>query len=265
MVRYTLDSIIRELLIETGENTENKYTRYLQLALSGLRTMSFSFAGTPKIAELTKNANDTIDLPKDYVNYIRIAILDRNNNLCALGQNNNMSLSPIVNNCGDPVSPASVRQPTSGRGDSFSNTPGNGIVWSQDGYSDNWRNGELVGRFFGIGGGNNPYGYFRVNQDTGQVELGGVAADVIMLEYLSDPTKEGCCEHFVHPYLVESIKLYVQWKVALNNERRSLGEKDMFKSLYYNEYNKAKLSFNNTSLTDWYSAFRYGNKEAPKF
>lgn len=277
MVKFNLDSVIRELMLEMGENNENKYARMLQHGISGLREFNFDLAqgsnGVPTSVILPVNDNLTVNLPADYINYVRIGILDNLGNLLQLGLNNDMRHAGATNACGNPVNYKQSTVPnvntiTYPALEEGGGSLGQGTLVSAfltwDGYADNFRNGELTGRFFGIGGGTNPYGYYRIDMEKGQILLGSVGACEIFLEYLSDLQLING-EYFVHPYMVEALKCYIYWKMNSRNERKSGLVKQESRHEYYNELDRAKARFNQHSVTEWMSAFRFSNKASPRF
>ncbi len=262
MVKYTVDQIIREFMIEVGDSNENKYARYLQHAISGLREFNFDLAqgsdGVPTPALLTINDNQTVDLPKDFINYTAIGVLDAAGTLHSLGLNNAMRRDNTVNNCGDPTLPAPLT------GNQSVNGMFGGALISWEGFADNFRNGEVVGRFFGIGGGTNAYGYYRINKQTAQIELGGVNATLIYLEYLSDLQFVGG-EYLVHPFCVEALKCYMYWKMNSRNDRKSGVAKQESRQEYFNEFARAKARFNSFTVDEWRDSFRRYNMQAARF
>ncbi len=246
-----------------GETNENKYARYLQLAISCLRELNTDFAGTPTTVLLNVQTTDTVNLPSDFVNYMRIGGVDSGGNIIPLGYNANISLQQAFNSCGVP-------QPnTTHTGNSSFSVVGLDQVglgsfngWEQR--ADSWRNGELVGRMFGIGGGNAPNGSYRVDKEHGVIVLQGVRVSQIIMEYLSD-LKLVNGNFMVDPFLVETVKCYIAWKGHARNLRISLGEKQQLRTEYFNEYRRSLMRFNSYSASEWLQALRQGNKMAPKF
>lgn len=252
-------------MIATGQTTENKYAKTLQHGINGLREFNFDVhpdGGGPGTAYLTVNANLTVDLPKNYINYVRLGILDVNGNFSALGYNGDIRYSAPVDNCGNPilpVVPSSFQIEQNGISPIFL-----GALWNWDGIADNFKSGELIGRFFGLGGGNNPNGYYRVNEKTWQIELAGVAAPSIYLEYIADLSAiDG--EFNVHPYLVSALKRFIRYEEIEMNDRISDGVKERARQEKYNEYFRAKNRFNAVRIDEFQSFFRKENKSSVRF
>jgi len=258
MVQHTLNSICREWLIERGESNMNRLARIYQIAVSGLRELNMDSAGVPSVAILEANANDSINLPVDYINFTRIAIVDFNGNLQSLGQNDNIALPRWFNSCGALVK----QQPTQGLISNQSQPFFNGY----EGYSDNYRNGEAVGRMFGVGGGNNVYGDFRIDRQRGTIVFGHLLTNIsqVVLEYLSDlSVVDG--KYMVHPFVIESIKRWIAWRDINDNDKKGLGEKQMLERQFYNAEKQCRRRFQSHTVQDWMQALRTSNKAAVKF
>ncbi len=75
-VQYiTIDEVVRNLLITEGKDTEHDYMRYHQLALNGLKELSFDVLQEIRTAKIEINPNThSIELPLDYVNYTKIGL-----------------------------------------------------------------------------------------------------------------------------------------------------------------------------------------------
>ncbi len=250
----SLDSVVREFLIENGKS-ENEYFKHLQMGISFLREANMDFSGAPSTVILPVNANLTVDLPEGYINYIRIAVADRVGNLHSLGLNDKMSFIRSFDKCGN-------LQPTNNQ--ATASTANGNFIGTFEGFADNWRNGELMGRFFGIGGGNNANGYYRIDQQHGVIQLQCNHASTIVLEYLSDLSLVN--GHFqVHPFIVETLKNWIYWKALKGNSRAGLGDRQLAKKDYDLSYRIAIKRFTSGTLEEWYAVFRSGNSAAVKF
>ncbi len=251
---YKLSDVVKEILIEMGDSNMNRYARAYQLATSCLRSLNMDLSGLPKIVSLTIKDNDTVDLPNDYLQYSKIAICGRDGQLHALGLNNNLCLNPNYDDCGDVTRHTSTNPTT---GDSF-------IGW--DYYSDHYRNGELMGRFFGIGGGNNANGSFRIDKANNQILLAGLNYRIseIVLEYISDINAVDE-DYEVHPFIIETIKDYVYWMIIARNLKVGLGDKQLAEKKYWNSYRASKNRFASFTVDEFKEAIRTGNLGSPKF
>lgn len=261
-----LSAVVREHLIESGK-TENEFFRHLQYGISILRECHMDFSGIPITEVLEVNPNMTVNLPLGYINYIKIATVDARGFIHALGLNRNMSLVTTYDECGSPITQAKlqqIQQNINNQGEGGGAIVPADFVTAYEGFADNWRNGELMGRFFGIGGGNNSWGYYRIDEQNGVIKLQGVVSPVIVLEYIADLSRvNGDFE--VHPFLIECLKNGMYWKSLKNNLRVGLGEKQLAKKDYDISYRVAVRRFIGGDEQSWLETFRSGNMAAVKW
>ena len=294
---YTLDEVVREYLIESGDS-EAKRFRFQQMGISCMREMNMDFSGSPSVVTLPISDLDTVVLPKDFVSLTKIGVCDFNGNIVQLGSNEDMKLMGQKNDCGDIMSVREAcacgnnkscmicngQQNPSGQcgcGNSgCGGSCGGGLYgagyagsgfygalvpgWGWDGLSDNFRNGEVMGRFFGIGGGNSPAGYFKINNKLNVIQIQNRCGSSIILEYLADITlSDG--EINVHPFLVEAIKRYIAWSKIVDNLNVSESAKDSRKREWNLARRQAIKRFNSATQKEWLDMLRRYNMAAPRF
>lgn len=251
-----LEKVVRELLIETGR-TEHRFVQALQLGISCLRELEFDVTGSPVIKELPVSDLDTVDLPDDYLNYIRIGFVNKYGYFQELGRNNDIPLNRSLDDCGKRKKQKKADLDT----DYTVNASFSGTEYG----SVHFRNNENVGRYYGLGGGNNVNGGFKIDKNYHQIQLdcyeGG---DTITLEYLADPNKTNG-EFEVHPFAVETVKAWIDWKLSENNANISAGVSERKRQLYGNNKKMLRSRIASMSVQDMLQAFRKGNKAAPKF
>lgn len=260
-MNYSLNSIIKEYLIEIGDSNLSRYARFYQYAISGLRELNMDTNGIIKVTQLAVNPNDTADLPNDYLNYTRIGICGNDGQIHSLGKNDNLTLNKLYNNCGVPINPANQNQAALAN-----NLYTNSFFISNDYLSDNVRNGEMMGRFFGLGGGNNVNGYFRVDSANNQLVLGNLICHTqsLALEYIADITSVDD-DFEVHPFIIETLKSWIFWKSIQRNQSRSLGEKEQAKQDFYREERLSARRINSNTMSEWLESLRAGNKSVAKW
>ena len=137
--------------------------------------------------------------------------------------------------------------------------------YASDYNSNHFRNGESVGRFYGAGGGNNSNGGFKIDKNYSQIQLDCYAGgSTITLEYLSDPNKaEG--QFDVHPFSVETVKSWIDWKINANNPNVPVGYSEQKRLLYSRNKKLLFARMSSMSVQDMLQSFRKGNKASPKF
>ena len=108
-----LEKVVREFLIESGR-TEHRFVQALQFGISCLRELNYDVTGSPSIKILTVNDNDTVDLPNDYLNYIRLGFTDGRGEFRELGRNKDIALNRNLNDCGQEVKDMTQLKKTQG-------------------------------------------------------------------------------------------------------------------------------------------------------
>jgi len=278
---YRLDNIVKEYLIETGDTQLNRYSRFYQHAVSGLREFNMDSSGVIKVVELAIRANDTVDLPLDYMQYTKIGLIGEDGNVYALGKNNNLALNQSFDECGAPAAARGAN-----RTNPTLSSLTNGIYFGDNGMS--YRNGEFMGRIFGIQGGINPYGEYRidrannvillsrlfvqnfinspdlVNEGDTIIQRDAVRPTSIVLEYLADiEAVDG--DFAVHPFMVEALKSWMYYKSIQRDRARGNGEKEAARRDYFTEARWTKKRFTQSTVSEWIAAFRSGNTASVKW
>jgi len=248
METLTLDKLVRELLIESGEQTTHKYATYLQHGLSGLRELNMDVSGIPKIVRMEVGDNDLANLPNDYISHIRIAVCGVDGNLHFLGFNRDLCFPLNTDDCGEII-------PNGG-------TPGSAIIANVEG--GNYRNSEQLGRRFGLGGGNNANGFYRIDERKGLIAFQGLAGDMVILEYLADIDLNDDGDFNVHPYLIEAVKNWIFWKIQARNARIPANQTLLAKQDYRASMKIAKRRMSNFTVEEAMQSIRKSFTPSPK-
>ena len=243
----TLSTLVKEFLVEVSELTEHKFARYLQYGYSGLRDFNLDTSGSITAVFLTVNSNGTVDLPSDYISFIRLGICGTDGNLHYLGHN-----------------PKMCRLSTDDCGDLEKNT-GTGSSAFADAEGGHWRNDEGIGRYFGVGGGNNKNGYYKIRSKEGYIELQNFDNGEVWLEYLADISRNSNGEFQVHPYLIEALKDWIQWMSIQRNLRQPANAKEMARRDYLRSKNIAQRRFASFTLEECKSVIRKSFTMFPKY
>lgn len=237
-MKHTLDSVIKEHLIEIQDNTQASYFINLRRAIACLRILSMDVNGSTRYVELDIQDNNTVDLPNDFMDYKFIGV-NVSGRLIPLGLDNTLSPQLPVNDCGEEQNYISI-------------DTASGIVGTYN-------------PIYGAGGGNNRFGYYRMDYENSRIVLniGNLPAATLVLEYIVDPSLiDGT--HYVHSYEVEAVLAYLKWKSIDSARNRNLGEKDRARADWYNEKRLAKLRHKSFTLDEALQSLRKSFKQSPK-
>ena len=239
-----IDEVVKSLLIQQGEYTEHKYMQYLDLALRGLKELSFDVLMEVKVATLSVNTNLTVDLPCDYVNYTRIGVCKPDGRIYTLGVDEQICLSKGIDVCGNEVA----------------NDGKMGSTWI-----GNYRNGESTGGVYGLGGGQNANGYYRIDRENNQIALSSdVEHTEIVLEYISDGSNVNG-DNTINTLSEEALRAYIYWK-SIQRKRNSTGQdRELARRDWYNEKRLARARVLNFTPDQAKRITRKGFKQSPRF
>jgi hypothetical protein len=248
-----LSSIVNDYLL-TREALDYDTSNYKQLMAYGKQAirdeLSMELGATIKSVKLTVNTTlNTVSFPNDYIEYTKIGVLDDNCRVVTLGLSNEINYAgaialddggaAILDSDGIETLDATTCTPTT--------ATNNGVGTFFYNYPFDSGNGQL----FGIGGGNNARGYYRINTMDNRIELNSsFSYDYVILEYIadetmtSDPQVPVAAEDFVRKYIYArgiERKMNIPQSAkaeALNNAYLSK-KKSVFK---YKMFNKAEAA-----------------------
>jgi hypothetical protein len=159
----TIDEVVNDFQLMIDDTSYDKDAQIYQLrllALQGLRELKFDVEQEVKRLERGVATNSlNITLPADFVKLLRVGYKGEDDMFHSLGYSSDLSLSSAVN-------------PQIGSSNFDENNP----YYHTD-----------IGKKFGVGGGKNSLGYYRLNRDENTVsfssDLGG---KTVFIEYISD-------------------------------------------------------------------------------
>jgi len=276
----TLTNLIGDFKItmdsdDFGANVSDTALR--NFALRGIREFGFDVTSRVKSLKLSINSsNNTVDLPDDYVDLIKLCIVDGDGTVRTLGENKHMNYSRKyeVDDAGDATNETADSQ--SGPLD----ISGNFVLDRQDdktatagssgdsGYLDyyvfeNYLFQGGLGRLYGVGGGGRA-GDYRINLDQNRIEIDtNVNTSDIIIEYIADEARS--TNPVIHTYAEEALRSYVYYKICERKSTVPANEKARARAEYYNERRKAKARLSNFSKTEALRTIRKNFKLAPKY
>ena len=285
----TLRQVIDDYLItmdgdDYASNASDAAIR--NIALRGLREFGFDVTAKVKSIKRTVESNNTVTLPDDYVDLVKLGVVDGEGILRVFNQNKNVNYSRRIlqDTSADTINdPPSVIADTvlttdsdegpldldnnlilnreDDKGATSSSTPDNGDL---DFYVfENYLFQGGLGRLYGAGGGYAP-GEYRINLDQNRIEIGtdSETGDVL-LEYISDEARS--TNPVVHVYAEEALRCYIYYKLCERKSTIPSNEKLRARAEYYNERRKAKARLSNFTKEEALKTIRKNFRLAPKY
>jgi hypothetical protein len=275
MARNTvpLNQIINDFIITMAEDdfagtaSDNQVRTH---ALRGIRELGFDVSNKIRSLKLTINsANNTVELPDDYVGWSKIGVVGSDNLVYVLGENKNINYSQAYD------AGAGVKAPTSatandsdndGVYDRIDDKTSTGDVGIQSGFNSTIFRDHYYGAqnaIYGAGGGRYR-GEFRVNLDQNRIEISPMSGvSEIVIEYVADEARSKNPE--VHVYLEEALMSYMYYKIIERRSSVPANEKARARQEYYNERRKANSRMKTFTKEEALKTIRKNFKQSPKF
>jgi len=242
-------------------------------ALRGIREFGFDVTSNVKSIKRTVESNNTVTLPDDYVDLIKIGTVDDDGLVYVLGQNKNLNYSrkytTAQNTADSEAGPLDIDENIIiDRQDSKTPTTGTtGEVDVVNGFDSyifrNYIYENSLGRLYGFGGGQME-GDYRINLDQNRIELevnSGVSE--VVLEYVADEARS--TNPVIHVYAEEALRSYIYYKLCERKSNVPANEKARARAEYYNERRKAKARLSNFTKEEAFRTIRKNYKQAPKY
>jgi len=263
-MKYKLDEIVREFIIESfgASQVDNRFARLYQIAISGMREIHSDNKLKPTVAKLELRDNSTASLPADYIDYYRIGVCVGNEILAFAENPRPCPIDLNLDDCGQIKRRSSV---------SDEKRDSDVFYYYPSVYESFNKDGQFVGRQFGIRGGKPVFGRFQINEDQGYVYIETDFVNQflddehrsVVIEYATLLPKDGDGNIMVHPYETEAIKAWMWWKYIQRQRSYTLGDKEDARLEYGRQKKKARKRLNAMTIEDLVGAVRRGYGGAP--
>ena len=283
MNKVKLSQIIKDFIITSdGDDYANNVSDFAirNFALRGIREIGFDLGKKIKSIKRTiDTTNDTIALPDDFVDLLKVGIVGADGIIHVLNQNKHINYSRQIQQ--DTADDGTVSDTTDvgdsqdgplnieaneilDREPSKSSTTGSTTSSDdQDFYVfENYLYQGGSGRLYGIGGGHGA-GQYRLNLDEDRIELKISDSSEVVLEYIADEARSTDPE--VHVYAEEALRSYMYYKIVERKSSVPANEKTRARAEYYNERRKANARLSNFTKEEALSTIRRNFMQAPKY
>lgn len=280
MARNTvpLSQVIKDFIVtldgdDYASNASDSAIR--NFALRGIREIGFDISKKIKSLKLLINStNNTVELPDDFVDLLKIGIVDPDGIVRVFANNKHINQSMSYTNTGD-----GLQEPlftSAGAHDSDADgvfdrledkTSTQGSVSSSENLNDfifdNYLHEGSVGRLYGAGGGHMA-GEYRLNLEQNRIEVEtNNAYTHVVVEYIADEARSANPD--VHVYAEEALRSYVYYKIIERKSSVPANEKSRARAEYYNERRKANARLSNFTKEEALKTIRKNFTQAPKY
>ena len=249
-----------------GANVSDAALR--NFALRGIREFGFDVTSRIKSVKLDiDTSNNTVALPDDYVDLLKIGVVSDDGVLRTLGQNKHINYSrKFESNSNDfdsqegPLNiDANLVKDKEDDKTATSSSNENYDYYIFENYL--YQGG--VGRLYGVGGGARA-GDYRINLDQNRIEIDTNSnSSNVVIEYVSDEARS--TNPVIHVYAEEALRCYIHYKICERKSSVPAGEKQRARAEYYNERRKARIRLSNFSKAQALNTIRKNFKLAPKY
>lgn len=239
-------------------------------ALRGIRELGFDVVSRIKSLKLTVDkTNNTVSIPDDYVDMVKIGVVDSDGILRVFGENKHINYSRKVSGTSTSDSeegPLAIENNfvTNKEDDKSSTTERVNTAEDYDYYVfENYMYNGSLGRLYGIGGGFRE-GQYRVNLDQNRIEIDTDGSyNELVIEYVADEARS--TNPVIHVYAEEALRAYIYYKLCERKASVPANEKARARSEYYNERRKANRRLSNFTMEEAMRVTRKNFKLAPKY
>ncbi len=277
MARNTvpLSQVIKDFIVtldgdDYASNASDSAIR--NLALRGIREIGFDISKKIKSLKLLINStNNTVELPDDFVDLLKIGIVDPDGIVRVFANNKHINQSMSYSDSdGLPLFTSTDAKDTNSDGvlDRLEDkTSTQGSVSSSENLNDfifdNYLHEGSVGRLYGAGGGHLA-GEYRLNLEQNRIEVEtNNAYTHVVVEYIADEARSDNPD--VHVYAEEALRSYVYYKIIERKSSVPANEKSRARAEYYNERRKANARLSNFTKEEALKTIRKNFMQAPKY
>jgi hypothetical protein len=233
-------------------------------ALRGIREMGFDMLKRIRSIKISVGANNTAELPEDFVDYTKIGTIGGDGLVYVFGENKNLNYSQAYDLDASGNKIDSDGDGVYDRVDSKDSTPElPGYKGTESHIFRNYLHESTEGRMYGAGGGQYG-GEFRINYDQNRIELGTVGGiDTIVIEYIADEARSN--NPSIHIYAESALRAYVYYKLIERKSTVPMNEKMRARTEYYNERRIANARLKSFTKEEALKTIRKNFTQAPKY
>ena len=230
--------------LDRSEQSVHKQFKVTHIAFDGMKELGLDYFYTIRSLKLPINANLTVNLPEDYLNYTKIGVFNDRSEVIPLFYNDKLTYfaDQLPNRAQETEDPT--------LGNLFINGVFNGGLI----FNNFWNDG-IFGPLYGTPSGAPFIGSFKIDNGAGIIILSeGFIYPYIVLEYIASP-KPTQGTYFLPFQFKEALIAYMGWKdiqLLPSSRRGNGGDKAQRRKDFYNERRLARARYKPTQLEQVY-------------
>ncbi len=263
----TVSQVVNDFILTLeGDDYANNASDTLihNYALRGIRELGFDLLQRVRSLKLSVGVNDTVDLPDDFVELVKIGIVGGDGLVHVFGENKNINYSQKYKTDSAGNNLDSDGDGVFDREDSKTGLTSAGVFGSDDFIVfSNYIYQNNIGQIYGLGGGFYQ-GEYRVNLDQNRIELAvNTGTGEIVIEYIADEARSS--NPTVHVQAEEALRSYIYYRLIERKSSVPMAEKSRARSEFYNERRKANARLKAFSQEEALKTIRKNFKQSPKY
>tara|TARA_R110000868_G_scaffold18009_3_gene78278 strand:- start:114 stop:881 length:768 start_codon:yes stop_codon:yes gene_type:complete len=216
-----IEEVINGYLLRSDQSNHSFYKCW-HIAFDGMTQLGLDFFYQIKSVKLPINANLTVTLPADYLNYSKIGVLNGAGEIIPLSYNSKLTTAFDL----------SSTRLTQTQDDTISTLwQANSPIWY------NYWNGSGYSNLYGIPSGAPFVGSFKVDNANGVIVLDeNFSYEYLMVEYVASPQEGVDC--YIPIQFKEALMWFIAWQdisMMPNTRKGSLGDKAQREKNYFRE------------------------------
>lgn len=234
----SIDDCINAYL-SRSEQSNHKYFKLWHLCFDWLNQVGLNSFYAVQAVKLPVNANLTVTLPANYLNYSKVGVLNQQGEIIPMGFNSKLTTS-------FDYSPTRIEQTQDNTISTQLNEQGVWWynVWNGGGYSNT----------YGLPSGAPFIGSFKIDNANGVIVLSeNFSYDYVMLEYVASPQPGG--EYYLPVQFKLALISYLAWMDVINlpvKTHMANSNVGMRRHDYFQELERAKFSYDPVNLPNLY-------------
>lgn len=234
----SVDSVVADYIIES-EQSNHKQFKLTHIAFRGMDEMGLDFFYRIQSVKLPVNANKTVYLPSDYLNYSKVGVFN------AIGEVMPLAYNEKLTTFADQLPDRQAK--------TEDNTLFNFFQFNSPVFFNFWNGWDFI-NMYGVPSGQPNVGSFKIDKEAGIIVLSETFFfDYVCLEYVASPVPGG--NYYIPIQFREALIAYMRWKDIVSmpsSSHMNMADKQYREKVFWNERKNARARYKPTYLEEAY-------------